>query len=423
MPVKINTLEIENIKRVQAVAMEPATAGLTIIGGKNGQGKTSVLDAIAWALGGDRYRPDHYMREGAAAPARLKVVLSNGIIVERKGKNADLKVWDPSGQRGGQRLLDSFVEELALNLPKFMNAGDQEKADILLRIIGIGDKLHALEQQEQTLYTQRHYVGQQREQKAKYAAELPFLPDAPEQEISALELIKRQQDILLRNAENQKKRQKRDQLQKEREALREQISLLQEQLTRVDADLSDAQMAADGLQDESTAALEEELRRVEEINRQVHINAERRRAEQEAASLEAQYQSLTRDIEQARNDRHALLEGADLPLPGLGVENGKLLYRGQPWGNLSGADQLRVATAIVRRLNPRCGFVLLDKLEQMDTETLKNFGDWLEAEGLQAIATRVSTGPECSILIQDGLAVPSPAEPPMQKTTWQKGVF
>ena len=69
---------------------------------------------------------------------------------------------------------------------------------------------------------------------------------------------------------------------------------------------------------------------------------------------------------------------------------------------MSGSDRLKVATAIVRELNPKCGFVLLDKLEQMDRTTLQEFGEWLEAEGLQAIATRVSTGDECSILIEDG---------------------
>ena len=69
---------------------------------------------------------------------------------------------------------------------------------------------------------------------------------------------------------------------------------------------------------------------------------------------------------------------------------------------MSGSDQLKVATAIVRKLNPKCGFVLLDKLEQMDIDTMNEFGHWLEEQGLQAIATRVSTGDECSIIIEDG---------------------
>ena len=52
--IKINKLEIENVKRVKAVKVEPSQNGLTVIGGRNKQGKTSVLDAIAWALGGER---------------------------------------------------------------------------------------------------------------------------------------------------------------------------------------------------------------------------------------------------------------------------------------------------------------------------------------------------------------------------------
>lgn len=94
----------------------------------------------------------------------------------------------------------------------------------------------------------------------------------------------------------------------------------------------------------------------------------------------------------------------------------------------TGSDQLRVAAAIVRRLNPDCGFVLLDKLEQMDMTTLQEFSAWLEAEGLQAIATRVSTGSECQIIIEDGMVkdaeptLPPVTEKPQQKS-WTKGAF
>ena len=85
---KINALELENVKRIKAVRLEPSPNGLTIIGGKNGQGKTSVLDAIAWGLGGDRYKPSVPAREGALVPPAIHIELDNGIIVERKGKNS-----------------------------------------------------------------------------------------------------------------------------------------------------------------------------------------------------------------------------------------------------------------------------------------------------------------------------------------------
>ena len=128
MPLKINKLEIENVKRIRAVKVEPSLNGLTIIGGKNNQGKTSVLDSIAWALGGERFKPSQATRQGSVIPPTLHIVMNNGLVVERKGKNSTLKVTDPSGQKAGQQLLNEFVEELALNLPKFMNSSGREKA-------------------------------------------------------------------------------------------------------------------------------------------------------------------------------------------------------------------------------------------------------------------------------------------------------
>ena len=91
------------------------------------------------------------------------------------------------------------------------------------------------------------------------------------------------------------------------------------------------------------------------------------------------------------------------------------------WDNMSGSEQLRVATAIIRQLNPECGFVLVDKLEQMDTETLQEFSQWLESEELQVIATRVGTGDECSIIIEDGYSVNQKEN--NFKPKFQKGVF
>ena len=102
---------------------------------------------------------------------------------------------------------------------------------------------------------------------------------------------------------------------------------------------------------------------------------------------------------------------------------GELTYKGQKWDNMSGSDRLKVATAIVRELNPKCGFVLLDKLEQMDRTTLQEFGQWLEAEGLQAIATRVSTGEECSILIEDGYVLGQEHPEAQEVKKWKAGAF
>ncbi len=432
MSVTITALEAENVKRIKAVAFTPAPTGLTLVGGNNNQGKTSVLDALAWALGGDRFRPNAAQRDGAVAPAHLKVTLSNGVIVERKGKNASLTVTDPTGRRSGQQLLNAFIEPLALDLPRFMDASDKEKADILLRIIGIGSELHVRDLEIKSLYDKRTFTGQLAQQKKYFAEELIYYPEAPEEPVSASDLIHQQQEILARNGENQRKRnqlvQLTDLLERQKKVVADlefQLSTEKQRLTTMQADVKIAQTSAENLQDESTAELEASIRSIEETNQKVRANLEKARAEDEAARYASDYDKLTEAITQKRADRMALLNGADLPLPELSVEDGALTYKGKHWRDMSGSDQLRVAAAIVRRLNPDCGFVLLDKLEQMDMTTLTEFGRWLEAEHLQAIATRVSTGSECQIIIEDGMV--KDAEPPVtekpQPRSWTKGAF
>ena len=137
-----------------------------------------------------------------------------------------------------------------------------------------------------------------------------------------------------------------------------------------------------------------------------------------------QYSVLNEEINAVRQKKVELLQNATLPLPGLSVMDEELVYNGKKWDCMSGSDQLKVATAIVRKLNPKCGFVLLDKLEQMDLDTLQEFGQWLETEKLQAIATRVSTGDECSIIIEDGyVAGQKTLVSEVAKSGWKAGVF
>ena len=433
---KINRLEIENVKRIHAAVIEPAQDGLTIIGGKNRQGKTSVLDSIAWALGGKKFQPSQAVNADSAIPPRLKVIMDNGLVVERKGKNSDLKVTDPTGKKGGQQLLDEFVEELALDLPKFMEASGKEKANTLLQIIGVGQKLAELDQKEKELYQERLYVGRNADQKEKFAKEQPYYPDAPQELVSPSELIRQQQDILARNGEKARIRANADEAERRAATAEQALSMAYGAAAEAEKRLEEAKAAynkameekeiafssaEDAGEDESTAELEANIADIEAINIKVRANLNKIQAEEDAKEYRDQYTLLTQKIEDVRNKKTALLDSADLPLPGLSVLDGELVYHGQKWDNMSSAEQMIVSTSIVRKLNPKCGFVLLDKLEAMDLDTLKDFGQWLEQEGLQAIATRVSTGDECSIIITDGYTEQKPAEEPKAKG-WSAGM-
>jgi hypothetical protein len=427
--VKITALEVENLKRVRAVSLDCSGDSLTVIGGRNGQGKTSVLDGIMWALGGDRFKPSQPVHAGADE-AYIKVSLDNGMTVERKGVNGSLKVASSTG-KGGQALLNEFVNLFALNLPRFMAATGMEKAGMLLDAYpDFGTALQRLNEQVKRLYDERRALGQIAERKAKYAQELPFDPTAPESPLSGGEMAQRMQDALSHNARNDAMR--RDAARASEQVLmadeRQRITAkrvfeLQAALSAAERDreaaleetirarrsLEAAQATAAQLQDQDTTAVKRELEQIDALNARVRANESKRNAEAEAEHLKEQYADMSRQLDAVRAERLTLLATVTMPLDGLTIdEAGELVFNGQRWDCMSGAEQLRVSAAICAAMKPECGFVLLDRLECMDTETLREFAGWLKARGLQAIGTRVSTGDECSIVIEDGVNASEP---------------
>ena len=404
---------MENVKRIRAIRLEPSVDGLTIIGGKNAQGKTSVLDGIAYALGGEKYAPSNLRREGAIADTVIHIETDDGLVIERKGKNASLTVTDKDGKRHGQAILDAIIGKMAIDLPKFLNANDKAKADTLLQILGIGDDLAKLEREEKAKYDTRTTVGRMAEQKKKAAADMPWHDDVPEKKLSVEKLIEQQQEVLGRNGVKQKLRDDIEANKRHLATYKAQLKEITEAIARLEENIAKAESS--DLELEDVSELKSKIANFEAINEKIAENQAKLRREEEAADLSDQYDSLTVEINEIRKKRMELLNGCDLPYPGLTVEEGILKLDGKAWDCMSGAQQMIVGCAIASRLNPKCKFVLLDKLEQLDLETLAEFDNWLKQNDLQCIATRVSTGEECSLIIEDGEALGDKVTIPMPK--------
>ena len=400
-PVKVLCFSAENFKAVKAVMCEPNEDGLTIIGGDNGAGKSTCLDILSFALGGAKYRPSNPKREGAVGDTTLHVELSNGLTVERKGKNLSLTVTDKEGARHGQELLDAFISNIAIDLPKFYNASAKDKAHMILETLGIEEKLAELAKREKEKYDTRTMVGREADRKQKAAEDMPWHEDAPEEKVSVKELIDQQQEILARNGIKEEHRRNLEVNKSELERVNAELKRLSERREELVAKVKSAE--GEDFTLESTAELEKQIANFEETNRKVAENAERTRRMEEADALNDQKDALTKEIEDIRAERLALLKDADFPLEGLSVnDDSELVYNGQPWDCMSGSQQLIVSCAIASRINPTCRFVLMDKLEQLDLKTLAEFDAWLKTQDLQCIATRVSTGGECTLVIEDG---------------------
>ena len=185
MTAKITGISVQDFKRVKLVEIQPCENGLTILGGRNAQGKSSVLDAIAYALGGEAFRPSDINNHDADGNARIRVEI-NGLVVERAGKNGALKITDSRGMRGNQTLLNEIVSRFALDLGTFMQANDTEKAKLLLKMFPqLEGALAKLKAKADETRAQRADFNRDRK---RLQAQFDAMPkeDAPTQEINVL---------------------------------------------------------------------------------------------------------------------------------------------------------------------------------------------------------------------------------------------
>lgn len=425
--IKIIQLQAENFKRIRAVAFSPNENGLTIIGGDNAQGKTSVLDAICYALGGEKFRPTEIQNDEGMSPASIKVRLSNGLVAERGGKNAALKVTDPQGLRSGQKILDELLEQLALQLPKFMNANAKDKGKTLLRTLGIEDQLDALDTDERKEYDERTIIGREYERKQKAAEEMNEWPDLPPFLIDTNELVAQVEAVAGRNAERSKKRfeimQSEQAVDFETGKLQGMKSRLEEMKADFEKRIKEQELAITAQEqavhnaedkvstlksvpieaDESADEIKAKIAEAKEINVKIAENQSKQEKLEEAKLLKKEYEAKTAEIEAIRTRRDTLLNSVKMPLDGLSIEQGELIYNGKHWDCMSSMEQVLVAVSICHAVKPSCGFVLLDRLECFDGKQLNMLAKWLEEHDVQGIATRVSTGEECTLVIEDGL--------------------
>lgn len=411
--VKILELQVEGFKRITAVHLVPTQNGLTVIGGRNDQGKTSALDAIAFVLGGQSHKPSEVKNKDAINnPPYLRVVLNNGLVVERKGKNSSLIVTDQDGKKGGQGVLDKFVEQLALDLPKFVRSTSKQKGETLLKIIGVGDKLTKLDAEEKRLYDQRTLRGRDVTTAAEQLKGMQFVEAVPDEIVSSADVLAEIDDarkadrasetIKLDIATTNRNLEVNDARQKELES---QMEKLRSGYIADVKYIQEAEKALANMTVPDIDPLQEQLANLEKTNEQVRSNMRYADKKTEVRNAQKIHGDLENEITNVRISRARLLDNTIMPLPGLDIVEGELVFEGAQWDCMSGSDQLIVSTSIVRALNPECGFVLVDTLEQMDVETMNEFGKWAHDNGLQIIATRVSTGDECSIIIEDGQVV------------------
>lgn len=406
---KLKTVSVAGFKRIKAIEVDVVENGLTVLGGKNRQGKTSFRDAIAWCLGGDKFKPSS-PKNDESEKTEINIILTDGTKVSRRGKSLALSAVDCKGRKLTQTHLKDKVPALALDLAEFMNAKPKEKATILLQCLGIGDELKEADAEIARLEDDRRILGREKVAKEKYAAELPEYKEAPKEPVVVADLLQKQKRLTSENAMNHEKRLEFTHIEDREAALSVEVenlrAILEQKelaLMNLRSDVAKKKKEVDAMKDVDVSAVNEQIENAQEVNAQIETNARKAAAKEDAQKLVAQYDALTSDLELARKARVALMDGAKMPLEGLDVNDGNLTYNSKEWDCMSDSERIQVSIAIAQSFAPECGFANIGDIESLDIDTQNELKVWCEDNGFQIIAVRVSTHPEeCTFMIEDG---------------------
>ncbi len=401
---RIIEFRAENVKRLSAVYIKP-DGHVQIVGGRNAQGKTSVLDAIWFALGGGQAARGtaQPVREGEAS-ARVELNLDGEVLVTRTwdaatGRSA-LRVESADGAvyRSPQAMLDNLVGRLSFDPLEFTRLSAREQVAALLDLVDLGIDLPAMADERERLYEARLGIGRDVKRIAGYVGELGEVEDAPDREESAVAVaaeLRRVEGVIASHVRDRE----------DREAANARILDLQEQLAHAQ-ERRDALTAK--IADHETIAipphvLEDRLDRLDALNAAVRRNVERARARQGLADAEAGYADLTGKINDLDQTKRDALAAAEFPVDGLGFDDNGVTFHGIPFGQASAAEQIRVSLAMAMALNPELRVIRILDGSLLDADNLAMIGAMAEANDFQVWIERVGDADESAVIIEDGM--------------------
>lgn len=439
---KIVKLVAENIKRLHAVEIQPEGALITI-GGKNGAGKSSVLDSIAYAMGGEKLVPSEPIRTGESE-AKIVVTLDD-LVVTRKFKRERItdtgsdqtQVWGETRStltvtnadgtaryNSPQAVLDKLLGRLTFDPLQFARDDPKKQHETLRKLVGID--VTPIEEKRRTAFAERASLKRSADVKAAQILAMPKHEDVPAEEIPLTEIsnemlraeelrtqaeeaeravLQTENELTRVGADIQRSEDIIKQLQKE---IAENEMLLEtrrakarEKLAEKEAREEVARSARSVVPD--TTVIRQRLSDIEVTNLRVRANM--RHAAEEAAlgELLAQVEARDADVRQAVEDKHAALAAARFPVEGLGLSDDGVTFNGLPFTQAGSAEQVRVSVAIGVALNPTLKVLLIRNGNLLDSESLRTVAAQANEADMQVWMEWVSeTKDGVAVMLIDG---------------------
>jgi len=441
-PLTIVGLRAENVKRLKAVKITP-TGNVVRITGANGAGKSSVLDAIAWALGGQKLIEPVPVREGQRE-AKVEVDLGQ-IIVRRwwsSGGKSYIEVSAPNGAafKSPQAILDRLVGKLSFDPLEFSRMAPAAQRDVLLELLGIGAKLAELDALRQGHYNERTVENRRLSDFDAALRQIPDVPDdTPDAPLSLVDLTGKATQA--QSAHEQWRAEAGRLVQigeeltsrsedlthrlKDADALETQAQELLQQVAEMRTAVATEEVQVGQAKDENTATMERHgqaqadlldveqctaaIAKAEDVNACVTTKNRRAACQRERDESLAKAGALTQRISDVASQKTTLLRAAEWPIAGLGFAEQGVTWNERPLEQASDSEKLRISLAIAMILNPNLRVMLVRDGSLLDSKSLGMVEEMTRQRGFQLWIEQVDESGKVGVVIEDGSVV-SPLE-------------
>jgi len=419
---KILKLTAENIKKLRVVEITPA-GNVIEVTGPNGAGKSSVLDAIYYALGGSREIPTQPIRKGAL---KAHVTLDLGeITVTRKftqGGGGSLTVEAKDGSRfaSPQKMLDELLGKLTFDPLAFTRMDAKTQLEQLRGMVQLDIDIDQLDRENAADFEKRTEIARSIKSVQAQADAITFDDDTPDDPIDESSLLAEMENAAKRNGEIELERTRRtnqvqqisdrirdaERIRIEAQDLKRRIASIEERAAQMDAETENIRNALNGLPALPDPVDVAEIRELITAARYMNEHIERKRVKAklraDVAGARADHDKLSRAMDRRHEQKQEAIQNAKMPIAGLSFGEGEVLYRGLPFNQASGAEQLRISTAVAMAANPKLRVLRIQDGSLLDEKSMGLLGELAIANDYQVWIERVDSSGKVGVVMEDG---------------------
>lgn len=417
-------LQAENFKKLRAISIRP-NGNLVQLTGRNGQGKTSVLDSIFFALKGQKALPLKPVRKGTE---RLKVVLELDECVVTRTLAADsttsqltiVMKGNHKRDKTPQEFLDQLYGALTFDPLAFVQMSIKEKIEELRRTANVDLDFEAMEEANAEDFKARGLVNKAMKELEARRNGMETLEGLPEKRIDEQQIMARMNQAGEANRKAQelfaakmKLGAAATQLGVRQTECESRINLLKEQLVEAEQALKDVARelkaankaffdAPEG-EPVDVGALTAELQSAQRTNQAIDKRDAKAALQDEIDAKKKESYSYTDRIDRRMEQKREALESAKIPVEGLTFDERQVLYKGIPVENLGEGEQIRISAEIGMAANPKLRVMCIRHGEALDEDGLKILADMAEAHDFQIWMARVDSSGKVGIVLEDGM--------------------